>query len=135
MNEEIMQYQVYKNQLEQIKTYLAQIDVQKQNITGAIDALNEIKNTKKQTKILAPIASGIFIEANLSNATQVITNTGANTAFKKGIDETIEDLKKEIDNIEKYETNINMQKIQLTQMISTMENAILQKRTSKKDVM
>ena len=133
MNEELMQYQVYKNQLQKITEYLTQIETQKQSIDGAIDALKEIKNTKKQTKILAPIASGIFIEANITNTDEVIAHTGANTVVKKSIEETIESLKKELENIGNYENEIKMQKNQLTQMLSFMGDAIAQKRTSKKE--
>jgi len=133
MNEEIMQYQVYKNQLEQIKEYQKQLETQKQTIIGAIEALEEIKKTNKGTRILAPIASGIFVESEISNTQEVVALTGANTVVKKTVPEIVESLHKELENIDRYKAEINMQKMQISNMVDMIQASLIAKKQEERE--
>jgi len=133
MNREILQYQAYKNQLEQMSEYLKQLESQKQAIEGAIEALDDIKKSKNKTRILAAIASWIFVEATLENNSQVIVNAGANTSVKKDIEETKESLKKDLENIDNYIRDITIQKSQITSIMQIMGSEIMQKQKNKEE--
>lgn len=131
MNEEIMQFQMYQNQLKQITEYTKEIEGHKQNILTAIETLKDIKNTKENTKILAPIANGVFIEASLLNNKEVITIIGANTTVKKNIDDTIEMLNNELFALERHEVEINSQKEEITRVLTHLQNSMIQKEKIK----
>ena len=51
-------------------------------------ALDDLKTTKTGTEILVPMASGIFIKAELKDNKELAINVGADTVVKKNIEET-----------------------------------------------
>jgi prefoldin alpha subunit len=124
MNQEIMQFQMYQNQLKQLEEYSNELQNHKKNIENAQDTLKEIKNSEKGAKILAPIANGIFIEVILENNQEIINQAGSNTAVRKSIDETSQMLDKEHDAIKNHEQEIESQKKELAQIISFMHQKI-----------
>jgi len=128
MNEEMLQFQTYKNQLEEIKSHLSMIVEQKNQLQVAKEALEELTKTKKDSKILAPITQGIYIETKISNVEEVIVHSGAGVASKKNIKNTFESINEELKKLREYEKNIILQKNQLSTALIHMQREIMKKR-------
>ena len=116
-----MQLQTFMSQLEQITKYLSDIKAQEDQMIIVVEALKEFKHVKKDTKILAPIAQGIYLNAKVTDTEEIIVNSGAGIATKRTIDKTIIDLETELEYIRKHQEEVTKQKIQITQFIKMLQ--------------
>ena len=113
--EKLLELQSLDAQIKQIEEQMVQIEEQIFEVDSLIDNLHEIKNVKAGEEILVPVANGIFIKAKIENTSNLKVNIGSGVVVDKTLDETIDMLKEQIKNIEKYKDEIFLQ---LQQMIS-----------------
>ena len=59
--------QLLQQQLGQLTEYLEKLQLQQQELVTSLEALTELQKTKINTEILAPVANGIFLKAELKN--------------------------------------------------------------------
>ncbi len=106
--EKYIQLQLLQQQVEQITEYLQKLQVQQQELDRSIEALAGLQKTKVNTEILAPIANGIFLKAELKDNQKLLVNVGAEVTTEKTIPEVItlleEQKEKIIANIAEVET-------------------------------
>lgn len=94
-----MQFQQLQQQLEQIAEFVERLRQQQLEIQTSIAALEELKETKINTEILAPIANGIFLKAELKDNASLIVNIGAEVAAEKTVPEVVRLLEEQKDRI------------------------------------
>lgn len=94
-----MQFQQLQQQLEQIAEFVERLRQQQLEIQTSIAALKELKETEIDTEILAPIANGIFLKAELKENARLIVNIGAEVAAEKTVPEVVRLLEEQKDRI------------------------------------
>lgn len=87
--EKYMQLQLLQQQAEQIREYLERLQTQQKELDNSIEALAELQKTKINTEILAPIANGVFLKAELKDNQKLIVNVGAEVTVEKNIPEVL----------------------------------------------
>lgn len=80
---EAMDIQQLTRQLQQLQTYMQMLEEQIQDVTLAIENLDEITNVKKGTEIYAPLTSGVFVKATLATNQELLINVGNNIIVQK----------------------------------------------------
>lgn len=109
MNEKELQtkhieLQMASYQLKQLQSQIQEIDENLLEIETVKSNLDELKNAKKGSEILAPIASGIFLKANLQENDELAVNVGAGTVVRKNVNDTkklLQDRITELTNVRK----------------------------------
>ena len=116
------QAEMLNQQVETLKATIADMEI-------AQETLDSIKG-KKSPETLVPIGAGSFLITEIKNTEEVIVGLGSGAAVKKNIDdakESIEEQKKELDNImQKMVSDLN----QISQIItqkSPEAEALIQK--------
>ena len=94
-----VQLQLLQQQAEQITEYVQKLQLQQQELGASIEALAELQNTKLHTEILAPVANGIFLKAELQDNQRLIVNVGAEVTAEKTIPDVIQLLKEQQEKI------------------------------------
>lgn len=89
----MMQFQQLSQQLENYKQFLKEVTGKLADVTNVISSLEKVKVMEGKKEMLVPIASGIFLKAELSSTTESVINVGQNICVNKSIEETIELLK------------------------------------------
>lgn len=89
MEEKYMQLQLLQQQAEQITEYVEKLQLQHKELDTSIEALTELQKTKVDTEILAPVANGIFLKAELKDNQKLIVNIGADATVEKSIPEVL----------------------------------------------
>ena len=89
VEDKYMQFQQLQQQLVQIAEFVERLRQQQKEIETSIEALKELKETRINTEILAPIANGIFLKAELKDNAVLIVNIGAEVAAEKTIPEVV----------------------------------------------
>jgi prefoldin alpha subunit len=116
LQEKYMQMQLMEQQMQQVQKQLKLIEQQMQELTLTEQALNDLKNAKIGSEILVPIASGIFVKAELKDNKELAVNVGADTVVKKSIEEAKELIINQVEEITKIQEDLtgNMEKLQLS---------------------
>ena len=99
LQQKYMELQMISQQMQQYTKQVEMLENQILDLDSTNEALSDLKKTKEGTKILSPIASGIFVQSKLEDNQEVLVNVGSNTTVKKTIDgakELILEQKKEI---------------------------------------
>lgn len=108
IEEKYVQLQMLQQQAEQITSYVEKLQGQHQELDASIEALQGLQKTSVNTEILAPIANGIFVKAELKDVQKLIVNVGSEVTVEKNIPEVIalleEQKEKIIKNIAEAET-------------------------------
>ncbi len=103
-----VQLQLLQQQVEQIADYLEKLQLQQTELDTSIEALSELQKTAVHADILAPIANGIFLKAELKDNQRLIVNVGSGVTVEKSIPEVItlleEQKEKIMKNISEAET-------------------------------
>ena len=113
LQEKYMQMQMIEQQMQQVQKQLKVIDQQIQELNLTEQALNDLKDTKIGSEILVPMASGIFVKAELKDNKELVINVGADTVVKKDVDDAkklITDQISEVTNMQQ-QLNMNLEKL------------------------
>ena len=81
------EYQQLMSELNYYQDLLEQVDASLSNIGRTKNALEDFEK-EESTRILAPIANGVYVEAELKNK-NLFVNIGSNVVSKKSIKESI----------------------------------------------
>ena len=87
--EKYRQLQQLQLQVEQITEYVEKMQGQQKELDASIEALSELQKTSTNTEILAPIANGIFLKAELMDNQTLVVNVGAEVTVEKNIPEVL----------------------------------------------
>ncbi|MBW2970609.1 prefoldin subunit alpha [Candidatus Woesearchaeota archaeon] len=90
MQSKYYEFQLINEQLKELQQQAQVLEEQLGELQSTVEALGELKKTKKGEKLLVPVSQGIFAKAELKNNEKLVVNVGANTLVDKGVDETKE---------------------------------------------
>lgn len=116
------QAEMLNQQVETLKATIADMEI-------AQETLDSIKG-KKSPETLVPIGAGSFLITEIKNTEEVIVGLGSGAAVKKNIDdakESIEEQKKELDNIMQKMVSDLTQISQIITQKSPEAEALIQK--------
>ena len=118
INEEDIQqkyteFQALQQQIEQVNQHLELLTHQNAEIDISIGALQELEKTKVGNEILAPIANGIFLKAELKDNQKLIVNVGSDITVEKSVPEVVKllDEQKVVGNKRMVELDLMLQKL------------------------
>lgn len=87
--ENYMQLQLLQQQADQITNYVEKLQMQLKELDNSVEALTELQKTKVNTEILASVANGVFLKAELKDNQKLIVNVGSEVTVEKTIFEVI----------------------------------------------
>ncbi len=101
MQQKYFEMQMLAQQANQLKKQMQLIDNQMQEISSAMEGIDSL-NESKESEILVPIHSGVFIKAEIKEKGKCIVSVGSDIAVPKTFDETKNILENNILEIGKY---------------------------------
>lgn len=90
LQQKVLQFQMLQQQLEQVNQHLEMLTQQAAELDISINAVKEIGETKINNEILAPLAGGIFLKAELKENQKLIVNVGSGVTVEKTIPQVVE---------------------------------------------
>jgi len=97
LGKKIIELNLLDSKIKELDQNLAILEKQISELQACQLSLDELKNTKKDSEMLAPIIPGIFAKTKLLNNSELLVDIGAKTLVKKNIDETKKIIQKKID--------------------------------------
>ena len=94
-----MELQMIDQQLKAIHRQKQEIDSNIVTIRNIISSLDELKEVKKGSDILAPIANGIFVKAKIEDPDDLLVNIGSEVISARSIEEAKDLLKKQTEEL------------------------------------
>ncbi len=88
--QKLLQFQVLQQHLQEISQQLELLQEQQAELEISINALQQVKETAKQTELLAPVANGIFVKGLLLDTKTVVVNVGSDVTTEMGIPRAVE---------------------------------------------
>jgi prefoldin alpha subunit len=83
-------YQDWMQKVQYFEKLLEDLDNNSRNVEALKEQVKELETLKGDEEILAPVANGIFIKANLRDAKTLKVNVGKGIMLDKTIPETLE---------------------------------------------
>ena len=80
---------VFADENDKRQWHKPKLRMQQQELDNSLQALIELQKIKINTEILAPIANGIFLKAELKDNQKLIVNIGAEATVEKNIPEVL----------------------------------------------
>ncbi|MBI2107973.1 prefoldin subunit alpha [Candidatus Woesearchaeota archaeon] len=93
------QLQMYNENAKQIHKQLQMVEGQYVELAGTSQSLKEFGKSKKGSKILVPLNSGIFVPAELSDNDNLVVNVGANVAVSKNVESTLKLIDRQVEQL------------------------------------
>lgn len=90
-----------EQQMKQLQQQIAILENQVQEFENSADSIEKLKS-KSGEEIMVPVNAGIYAKAELKHNDRFVVNVGANVAVEKSGDETIDILKKQVDEMRQY---------------------------------
>ena len=116
-----LQLQLMKQQLNGMLEEKALLDEKISEIAATIDAIENLKDVKKDQRIWSPIGSAAFVESDLKDSNKILVGVGAGIIVKKtreGAILTMQERMQELNSIDKeFMTEIN----KFSEQISVLE--------------
>jgi len=106
LQEKYLKYQTIEKQMQKINQQIQEIDGKLLELEFLKQSLAELSNTKKGTEVLAPLSSGIFLKANLTDNEELLVNVGKNTVVSKTVPQTIELMDEQVKHVEELRNQL-----------------------------
>lgn len=101
IQQKYFEMQMLSHQSAQIKKQVQTIDQQMQELSVAMEGIDAIQESK-ETEILVPISSGVFLKANIEDTEKLLVSVGSNITVPKSFDETKQILENNILELGKF---------------------------------
>jgi prefoldin alpha subunit len=128
MNEQTKQkyveLQILNQEIEQIEMYMQQMRNQLSELMSVNDSLTEVSKVNKETSMLAPIGSGVFIKSKINKVDEVLMNVGSNTVVEKSIPGAKKIIEEQLEKLNELFVKINKNYNSACQYRDTLEHDI-----------
>lgn len=101
------EFQVIGEQLKQLQQQAALMDEQNTELQLTFQGLNDLGNSKEGSKIMVPLSSGIYAEAELKDKSSLLVGVGNNIMVKKTLSKTKEMIEERISAVAMYKSEID----------------------------
>lgn len=119
-----LEYRAVSEQLQKVQDYLEQTTENMTEVAAVIEALDELSHLQKGSRIFAPIANGLFVDATLNDPSTVRMNVGAKTVVQKTIDEAKQLLAQQRHELEELQTRAAKDRDTLLARMHTIEEQV-----------
>lgn len=119
-----LEYQVLTEQLKKVERYLEQTTESLAELAGTITNLDEFRHIKKGTRLFAPIANGIFIDATLNDAKLVRMNVGKSVVVTRTIDEAKALLEQQREELKELQRRAEADHLKIHQRLKEIEKSV-----------
>ncbi len=109
LQEKYMHYQMLEKQKEQISQNLEALSNQVSELNKVITNLRSLKEEKKGSKLIIPLANGIFARASLEDADNLIVNVGASSCVERSNEEVQNMLSKQLEDMQGIHQQLDSQ--------------------------
>ncbi|MFC1728630.1 prefoldin subunit alpha [Nanoarchaeota archaeon] len=96
-----IELQIIGSQMAQMQKQLQQIDGNLMEVEFIKNSLDELKKSKKESELLAPIAGGIFVKTTLKENDELAVNVGGGVVVNKSVEQTKKLLQDQLGEISK----------------------------------
>jgi len=124
MQQKYMEMQMLAQQIQQLQKQLELLANQIFELNTTNEALESISKTNLGKDILVPVASGIFIKAQLKDNQDVLVNVGSGTAVKKKIPEAKELINEQLVEIDAFKKELESNLKNLIAKVQGMEKEL-----------
>ena len=104
-----VELQLLDQQIRNIQKQLQLVENQIIELIITRQGLDELGEVKVNSETLAPLASGIFIKADIKDKDNLIVNVGSNVAVEKTREEVKELINKQLDEVKKVQNELLFQ--------------------------
>ena len=108
LQQKYLQFQMYQQQIEQISEQLELLTQRLSELEVSQDALKEFSEIKQGNEILANIAPGVFVKAELKDNSRAIVSVGADIAVEKSPQQIVEMLEEQKNELQKSVAQTDM---------------------------
>jgi prefoldin alpha subunit len=110
MNKEKMfEAEMLHQQLEQVQTYIQNIDKQMADVAAMKEALHTFKTIHANDELLVPLAAGVFMKAKASGEHTLRVNVGQGVTVDKTPEQVQEMLDEQMQEMRNYEEQLHKQ--------------------------
>jgi len=124
LKQKLVHYEELEKQLKQFTNFYQELMNKAIEIQGVLQALEELNRSKLNSKMLVPIASGIFVHSELKNSSEVVVNVGADVCVKKSVSETEILLKDRLADVERHMSEVASVIQQLSELEESLEEEL-----------
>ena len=124
IQEKYMQLQMINQHLKQMQQQAEVVETQLGELISTYQALEELKKIKKDTVILVPVSSGIFVKAEIKDSENLLVNVGSDTVVLKGHPATKELIKKQLDELKEFHEKVHMEMQKLALASNSLEEEL-----------
>ena len=89
IKEKFAEFRMMQQQMEQINEHLEQLNQQNAELEISIKAVRQVEKIPLKNEILAPLANGIFLKAELKENTKLVVNVGSDTTVERTVSEVV----------------------------------------------
>lgn len=124
LQEKYIEFQMLDQQIKQASGQVQELNTKLMELEYIKMSLDEIKDIKKGSEILAPLSSGIFIRAEFKGSRELLVNVGGNTVVAKNISETKQLIDSQLEEVGAMREKLLLQVQELTIKARTIEQAL-----------
>lgn len=96
-------------QLQHLQNYLQAVEEQLQEVTMAIESIDQLQKVEKKTEMYAPLADGVYIKAQLAEKKEYLLSVGEGVTVKKKGEEVKTILSEQLEEIREVQENLVQQ--------------------------
>ncbi len=126
LQEKYIEMKVIEENLNQLQTQANTIEHQLAELSLVVNSLDEFSKLDVGKKVLVPISSGIFFEAEIKRTDNLFVNIGADTVVAKDIPSTKRLIGKQMDEVKKLQEKILINVQKLSKRYSDVEKELRQ---------
>jgi prefoldin alpha subunit len=93
-------------QLQRLQAYLQAVEEQLQEVTLALEGVEELGKAKAGSEVYAPLAEGIYVKARLLESKDYLVNIGEGVTVKKTASQVKEILGKQLQELQAVQENL-----------------------------
>ena len=105
----MLQLEMLKEQGQQLSQQKSQILMQLQEIEYSKTTIADLKNAKKDTELMIPIGTGMYVKGKITNISDIITTIGGSVAVGKSLAEVEVIIKERESQMVELEKQINVE--------------------------
>lgn len=121
---EMLRLGMLDGKLQELEQQMALLEKQINDLQLCQLALDELKETRPETEMLAAISPGVFVKTKLKDNDEVVINTGAKIFCKKNLEDAKGFMQRKLDEALEIYNKLASEMNSIIQTMNLLENAI-----------
>ncbi len=94
--EQMMEYRVLAEQIQQVQQHLSALEQHVQQLQSVQHALTQLSTMSTPRETFIPVGAGIFFNGSIHNTQEVLLNVGSNICVKKSVPDALQTIDKQL---------------------------------------